>query len=96
MRTLLRTPLPVVDLNTFRGESGGVQADHSVTKDLLEEERMRYERCRANLETSQQHLADLNEQFNELRAEVEVRLSEDSPPSYSLHYARTTILHAAC
>lgn len=49
--------------------------DHSATKKLLEEERVRYERCRANLETSQQHLANLNEQFNELRAEVEVRLS---------------------
>lgn len=33
----------------------------------------RYERCRARLETSQEHLADLNERFNELRAEVEVR-----------------------
>ncbi|CAM9183141.1 unnamed protein product, partial [Laminaria digitata] len=49
----------------------GEKADHSATKELLEEERARYERCRANLETSQQHLANLNEQFNELRAEVE-------------------------
>lgn len=66
--------------------------DHSTTKELLEEERVRYERCRANLETSQQHLANLNEQFNELRAEVEVRLSYEilaSPPPNALRFART-------
>eukprot|EP00752_Nemacystus_decipiens_P008313 g7431.t1 len=47
------------------------KAEHSATTGLLEEERARYERCRARLETSQEHLADLNERFNELRAEVE-------------------------
>lgn len=50
------------------------KAEHLDTTALLEEERARYERCRARLETSQEHLADLNERFNELRAEVEVRL----------------------
>lgn len=39
----------------------------------------RYERCRARLETSQEHLADLNDRFNELRAEVEVGDSRMGP-----------------
>lgn len=51
-----------------------LQSDHAATRGLLDEERTRYERCRASLETSQEHLVDLNERFNELRAEVEVML----------------------
>ncbi|CAM9442110.1 unnamed protein product [Hapterophycus canaliculatus] len=47
------------------------KTEHLDTNGLLEEERARYERCRARLETSQEHLADLNDRFNELRAEVE-------------------------
>lgn len=39
---------------------------------LLKEERARYERCKARLETAQEHLADLNDRYNELRGEVEV------------------------
>lgn len=63
---LYKTPLRCCRVNeTF-------QSDHAATRGLLDEERTRYERCRASLETSQEHLADLNERFNELRAEVEV------------------------
>lgn len=49
------------------------KAEHAATAGLLEEEQGKYERCRSRLETSQEHLADLNERFNEMRAEVEVR-----------------------
>ncbi|CAM9866966.1 unnamed protein product, partial [Ectocarpus sp. 12 AP-2014] len=47
------------------------KAEHAATAGLLEEEKGKYERCRSRLETSQEHLADLNERFNEMRAEVE-------------------------
>ncbi|CAM9568681.1 unnamed protein product, partial [Ectocarpus sp. 13 AM-2016] len=47
------------------------KAEHAATAGLLEEEQGKYERCRSRLETSQEHLADLNERFNEMRAEVE-------------------------
>ncbi|CAB1105899.1 unnamed protein product [Ectocarpus sp. CCAP 1310/34] len=47
------------------------KAEHAATARLLEEEKGKYERCRSRLETSQEHLADLNERFNEMRAEVE-------------------------
>ena len=49
-----------------------IQDDHAATNGLLEEERARYERCRASLEIAQEHLADLNDRYNELRSEVEV------------------------
>ncbi|CBJ28638.1 conserved unknown protein [Ectocarpus siliculosus] len=47
------------------------KAEHAATAGLLLEEEGKYERCRSRLETSQEHLADLNERFNEMRAEVE-------------------------
>ncbi|CAM9221169.1 unnamed protein product, partial [Sphacelaria rigidula] len=49
----------------------GEKDDHAATNGLLEEERARYERCRASLEIAQEHLADLNDRYNELRSEVE-------------------------
>lgn len=59
------------------------QTGHETTTRLFKEERARYERCRESLEKTKEDLADLDQRFNELRSELEVKGHGDSRVSIS-------------
>lgn len=63
-----RTPVSEISL-PLRPEQTG----HETTARLFKEERARYERCRESLEKTKEDLADLDQRFNELCSELEVK-----------------------